>query len=164
MKNIHGNALLYRRFGLLITGPSGSGKTCLMRQLLDYAERRSWFARLVADDQVLLQVCHNRLLAHAPRTIAGRMEVFGLGIVSCAYEPVARIHGLIALTTQEVERLPPGDAQSCAMQGVTLPRLTTALRHDSADLVNRFVDERIDTPAKPWLAETQSCLVNGACL
>ncbi len=139
MDNIHASALLYQRFGLLITGPSGTGKTSLTRALLRVAKDRSQFARLVSDDQVFIAAHNGRLLAHAPSSIAGMIEIFGLGITPMAHEPVAQIHGVIDLTLGQVERAPDDRALRQVLCGVPLPWLRTSLRHDTPDLVDHFI-------------------------
>ncbi len=60
---------------MLITGPSGSGKSDLALRLLDRG------FTLVSDDQTIVKRDGNRLLASAPPTIAGKLEIRGIGIV-----------------------------------------------------------------------------------
>ncbi len=60
-------------FGVLLRGPSGAGKSDLALRLID----RGW--RLVSDDQTELRRVGKRLYGAAPKAIAGRMEVRGLG-------------------------------------------------------------------------------------
>ena len=77
--NVHGVALALGRRGLLVTGPSGAGKTTLALALIAEVFARGVFARLVSDDQVLLDAVNGRLVATAPATIAGLAEIHGLG-------------------------------------------------------------------------------------
>ncbi|MGO4863291.1 HPr kinase/phosphorylase, partial [Campylobacter jejuni] len=75
-----------RGVGVLIAGPSGSGKSDLALRLIDRG------AVLVSDDYTLLHVEGGELHATAPVTIAGRIEVRGIGIVdrpTLARVPVA---------------------------------------------------------------------------
>jgi hypothetical protein len=78
--NIHAGCVAVGRQGalkgVLILGESGSGKSDLLLRLMDEG------ARLVADDRTELYVANSRLLARAPKSIAGLMEVRGLGIVA----------------------------------------------------------------------------------
>ena len=60
---------------MLITGPSGSGKSDLALRLLDRG------FTLVSDDQTIVRRDGDRLLASAPPTIAGKLEIRGIGIV-----------------------------------------------------------------------------------
>lgn len=108
---------------VLIRGPSGSGKSTLAWSLVEAPGPFS-FARLVCDDQVLVEARHGRLLASPVAAISGRIEIRGLGIVPFAYEPLARI-GLVADLTpgNEIPRLPePGDLRA-ELLGIRLPRL-----------------------------------------
>jgi len=106
--------------GILLRGPSGSGKSDLALRLIDQG------ATLVADDQCLLEVRDDggrrRVFARAPETIAGAIEVRGLGIVSLprtAEAPVALLVDMAA--PQTVERLP--EAVEEELLGVAVPRM-----------------------------------------
>ena len=101
---------------ILLRGPSGAGKSDLALRLID----RGW--RLVADDQTALAAAAGRLLARAPETISGRMEVRGVGVMEVAAVGPAEVALVVDLVSpEEVERLPSED--SCVLEGVTLPRL-----------------------------------------
>ena len=104
---LHATCVALDGRGVLLRGPSGSGKSDLALRLIDEG------ALLVADDQtevrreVGLEGLPGRLLAQAPETIAGRLEVRGLGIVAqpaLATAPVALVVDLVRAA--EVERLP----------------------------------------------------------
>jgi serine kinase of HPr protein (carbohydrate metabolism regulator) len=77
--NLHGTALLLDDRGILITGPSGSGKTTLALELIRQFAAAGRFARLVADDQLLVRASAGRLVVACPETIAGLAEVHGVG-------------------------------------------------------------------------------------
>ncbi len=109
----------------LIRGPSGSGKSdlalrCLATQLPDL---KLGAAYLVADDHVVVRRLGERLTAEPPATLAGLIEVRGLGIVTVPFRAPAEVALLVDLVAQEaVERLPdpwPVDTIS----GVTRPIL-----------------------------------------
>lgn len=68
---IHGRAVL-------LEGPPGAGKSDLALRLIDRG------AMLVSDDQTLLVRDGAVLLASAPATIRGQIEVRGIGIVRMA--------------------------------------------------------------------------------
>ncbi len=98
---------------MLISGASGSGKSDLALRLID-----SGYS-LVSDDQTIVKRDGDRLLASAPPTIAGKLEVRGLGIVEL--EPVSDIPvALIIELTSEVQRL-PDDGRERLILGVKLP-------------------------------------------
>ena len=75
MEQIHATTIYIDGSGVLLSGPSGSGKSDLALRLIDGG------ARLVADDRTDLALADGRLVASAPREIAGRMEVRGLGVL-----------------------------------------------------------------------------------
>ena len=60
---------------MLISGPSGSGKSDLALRLLDRG------FTLVSDDQTIVRKDGDRLIASAPPTIKGKLEIRGIGIV-----------------------------------------------------------------------------------
>ena len=60
---------------VLIAGPSGAGKSDLALRLIDRG------FTLVSDDQTIVKRDGDRLLASAPPTIAGKLEIRGIGIV-----------------------------------------------------------------------------------
>ncbi|MEG3086364.1 HPr kinase/phosphorylase [Sphingomonas sp. PB4P5] len=100
---------------VLIEGPSGAGKSDLALRLIDRG------ATLVSDDYTLLTREDDRLVARAPQTIAGRMEVRGLGIVTVAHLLCAPV-GLLVRLSAQVERMPEPAAQ--VIVGVTIPLIT----------------------------------------
>jgi HPr kinase/phosphorylase len=93
--NLHATCLVLGEAGLLITGASGSGKSSLALSLLALGQAQGLFARLVADDRVLLRRHRDRILAVPPPAIAGMIEKRGLGILHMAHEPAVRIDWLI---------------------------------------------------------------------
>src|SRR3546814_15303755 len=81
MLRVHATCIAIDGRGILLRGPSGSGKSDLALRLIDGG------ALLVADDQVILTEADGELTASAPATIAGRMEVRGIGIVDMPHLP-----------------------------------------------------------------------------
>ena len=105
-------------------GASGAGKSDLALRLIS----AGW--RLVADDYVHLFASGGQVFARAPRTIAGRIEVRGVGILPACALDLARVVLAVELTADPVERLPePGFRTLC---GVALPRLRLDPREASA--------------------------------
>lgn len=101
---VHATAVALRRkgawLGVLIRGPSGAGKSDLALRLMEQG------ARLVADDRVHLWASSGSLYARAPATIAGKIEVRGVGIVSTVAVECVRIHLVIDLIEGTPERMP----------------------------------------------------------
>lgn len=101
---------------MLLLGQSGSGKSDLALRLIDAG------GRLVADDRTELQRDGARLIASPPATIAGRIEVRGVGIIPVAHVGRSVVGLAVDLVKPEhVERLP--SAQSRAWLGIELPLL-----------------------------------------
>ena len=79
MVNIHASCVAIARQGVLILGDSGAGKSDLALRLIDDG------ARLVSDDRTELYVSRGLLHARAPKSIAGLLEVRGLGVVALPF-------------------------------------------------------------------------------
>lgn len=127
--------MLVGTYGLLVRGDSGAGKSQLVLQLIAAAaEGRLAFARLVADDRVFVAASHGRLIARAPRELAGLIEIRGLGIRRLPYEPAAVIRLVVDLAAA-AERMPPAGATETEIDGVRLPRLAVAPGEDPFFLV-----------------------------
>ena len=122
IETIHASAVLVGEHAVIIRGPSGSGKSRLAAKLLDAARIGLLpYARLVADDRVRISAAHGRLLAAAPDTIRGMMEVHGLGIRGAGCEPIAVAGLVVDLAAADAARMPEsGTVELC---GVSLPRL-----------------------------------------
>lgn len=85
--------------GVLLLGSSGQGKSDLALRLIGRG------AQLVADDRVDLFVRHGRLVARPPHSLAGLMEIYGLGIVEMQHAASAKIVLAVDLS-QRVSRMP----------------------------------------------------------
>src|SRR5438046_8441099 len=72
---LHATAIAIAGRAVLLRGASGAGKSDLGLRLIDAG------ARLVADDQSELFRRGDSLIVRAPATIAGLIEVRGIGIV-----------------------------------------------------------------------------------
>jgi HPr kinase/phosphorylase len=130
---IHASAVLVGPRAVLIRGPAGSGKSRLALALIGAAEAgRLSFARLVADDRAHVEVRHGRLLVRAVESLAGWIEVRGLGIRRLPYEPMAVVGLVVDLAAADAERLPSGTGRTVAIASVTLPRLAVASCADPA--------------------------------
>jgi serine kinase of HPr protein (carbohydrate metabolism regulator) len=116
---VHGTTVALEGEGVLLRGPSGSGKSDLALRLIDGG------ARLVADDQTELTRVADGLLARSPASIAGRMEVRGVGILRVPTVPSALLRLVIDLVAPDrVERLP--EPQFCDYLQCSLPLLALA--------------------------------------
>jgi serine kinase of HPr protein (carbohydrate metabolism regulator) len=102
MMRVHGTAVAIEGKGVLIQGPSGSGKSDLALRLIDGG------ARLIADDQTELhQAPGGGVVMRAPSTIAGKIEVRGVGVLPVPNLAEAPLRLVVALApATQVERLP----------------------------------------------------------
>lgn len=122
-ETLHATSVAIDGRAVLLCGPSGAGKSDLALRLIDRG------AVLVSDDYTLAKRVDGRLLATAPGTIAGKMEVRGIGIVvmpSLAEAPVA----LLVDLADKVERMP--EAARRWVAGVEVPLVTLAPLEASA--------------------------------
>ena len=103
--------------GALIEGDSGRGKSDLMFRALDHG------LRLVADDRTEVFVSSGRLFGTAPRTLAGLIEVRGVGVIALGALPAAEIHVRVrcAAGSGDVERVP--DLTPRPLLGIEVPVL-----------------------------------------
>jgi HPr kinase/phosphorylase len=140
---VYGTCIAIGSRAALLRGPSGSGKSDLALRFA--LETSSLFdAALVADDQVLIERDGGRLIARAPATIAGKIEVRGLGIVTLPFRSEAELRLVIDLSDpDDVPRLPAIEEQAEAFHGLRLPLLRLAAFEASAPLKLRLALERL---------------------
>jgi len=124
-ETIHASTVAIGGHAVLIEGPSGAGKSDLALRLIDRG------AVLVSDDYTILTPAGGLLSASAPTSIAGRIEVRGIGIVSVTHVEQAPVALLVRLSPQ-VERMP--EAESRSIGGIDLPVIALDPREASAPI------------------------------
>jgi serine kinase of HPr protein (carbohydrate metabolism regulator) len=115
-ETLHASCVAIDGRAVLLSGSSGAGKSDLALRLID----RGFV--LVSDDQTIVGKSGDRLIASAPATIAGKLEIRGIGIVDM--ETVSDVPVALAVElTSEIQRL-PDDSRERVILGVRLPLIT----------------------------------------
>jgi serine kinase of HPr protein (carbohydrate metabolism regulator) len=132
-ETLHASSVAIDGRAVLLMGPSGAGKSDLALRLLDRG------FTLVSDDQTIVRRDGARLIASAPETIAGKLEIRGVGIV--AMERVADVPVcLLVELTSDIQRL-PDDSRERPVLGVPLPLVSIdALTASAASKVALALD------------------------
>ena len=101
MENFPGTCIAFSEDAVLFRGPSGCGKSDLALRCINRG------ATLISDDQTVLCKENNKIFASPPATIAGKLEVRGLGIVEFPYIKRAQLALVLDLVDEDaMERLP----------------------------------------------------------
>lgn len=133
---VHGTCVCLGRSAALIRGPSGSGKSDLALRFLFLARRGPAALeapKLVADDQVILTRTDDVIRAQPPETIAGKLEVRGVGIVEVKWAMDAELVLVVDLVRpDQVERMPPHETVD--FFGLSVRRLQLAPFEASAPI------------------------------
>ena len=124
-ETIHASCVAIAGRGVLIAGPSGSGKSDLALRLLDRG------AVLVSDDYTIVEAAGGRLLASAPESIAGRIEVRGVGILERPFTAELPVALFIDLAGTP-ERLP--EPQHRTIAETPIPSIALAALEASAPI------------------------------
>ena len=133
---VHGTCVALGRRGVLLRGGAGSGKSDLALRFMALPGEGSLAPGLVADDQVYVSANPDgTLTASAPPTIAGKIEVRGLGIMPVPFLPEAELVLVCDLVGgKDVPRMPPESEKATVLAGVPLPTLRLAPFEASAPL------------------------------
>jgi hypothetical protein len=113
---LHATSVMIDGRVLLLSGPSGCGKSDLALRLIDRG------ALLLSDDYTELVRRDGILYASPPATIAGQMEIRGVGITEMAFAG----EGAVALVLDlggTPARLPEEQLPTTTLEGVDIPTL-----------------------------------------
>jgi len=122
---VHASCVAIGGRAVLIAGPSGSGKSDLALRLIERG------ASLVSDDYTILEADFGRLLASPPETIAGRIEVRGVGIIERPHVEAVPVALLVDLA-RFAERMP--EPLAVEFGGVAVPAIGLSALEASAPL------------------------------
>jgi len=124
---MHASCVALADRGVLILGAPGAGKSDLVLRLIDQPGFGTGDelirARLVSDDQTIIERRGNDLYGSCPKPIAGLLEIRGQGIVTLDYQAEVRLALVVRLmSATEIERL-PDNTQISGIAGVALPEI-----------------------------------------
>ena len=122
---LHATTVAIDGVAVMIEGVSGSGKSDLALRLIDRG------ATLVSDDQTLVVRTGKILRARAPATIAGRIEVRGIGILAMPHVEDVPV-GLLVRVDGAIERMPERRVRKIA--GVEVRQFAVDPFHASAPI------------------------------
>ena len=129
---VYGTCVALGGNAAILVGASGSGKSDLALRFL-LATPADLEPALIADDQVRVSLSAGRLIASAPETIAGLIEVRGIGVLSLPARDAAEIKLIVKLVDPEaVPRMPPSAPPTQNVCGIDLPVLLLAPFESSA--------------------------------
>ena len=133
---VHGTCVALGRRGALLRGSPGSGKSDLALRFMALPGEGVLLPSLVADDQVFVEVnADGALMASPPASIAGKIEVRGLGIVEVPFLAEAQLVLVCDLVdAKDVPRMPPEPLELTVIAGVPVPALRLAPFELSAPL------------------------------
>lgn len=139
-ETVHASCVSLGGRAVLISGRSGSGKSDLALRLIDRG------ASLVSDDYTLVVRSGERLLARAPETIAGRLEVRGIGIIEL--EPAVNMPVcLVADLDAAAERL-PAEPEPRMLAGIVVPAVAISALEASAPVKLEMALLKFGLPAE----------------
>lgn len=99
---IHASCVEWQNKGILLIGASGKGKSTGALALIEKG------AILIADDYVDITIQNDAVLAVCPASIAGKIEVRGVGVVPMKHLPQTTIDLVIDCKTNfsDINRMP----------------------------------------------------------
>ena len=112
-ENLHASCVAKDGRAVLLGGPSGSGKSDLALRLLDRG------FTLVSDDRTVIRKEGVQLLATAPETIKGKLEIRGIGIVDMATVQNVPLAMVVELTSDMLRM--PDDSRERLILGIGVP-------------------------------------------
>ena len=115
-ENLHCSCVASGGRSVLLSGPSGSGKSDLALRLIDRG------FTLVSDDRTIVRKDGDLLIAAAPSTIRGKLEIRGIGIVEMQSVEDVPVALVVELTT-DMQRM-PDDSRARLILGAPIPLIS----------------------------------------
>ena len=113
---VHGTCISQDGAGILIRGASGAGKSDLALRLISHG------AYLIADDRVSLNAHKEQIIASAPKSLLGLIEVRGVGILHLPPSLPAPLRLVVDLVEHDdLERLP--ESVFAKVLGINIKRI-----------------------------------------
>lgn len=133
---VHGTCVALGRRAALLRGTPGSGKSDLALRFIALPAEGDLQPLLVADDQALVEPgADGTLQISPPVTIAGKIEVRGLGIAEVPFQAKAELVLVCDLVRgEDVARMPPEPGEYAHIAGVAVPAMRLAPFEASAPL------------------------------
>lgn len=139
-ETVHASTVAIDGRAVLISGPSGAGKSDLTLRLLDRG------FTLVSDDQTIVRREDDWLIASAPPSIAGKLEIRGIGIIDMDSVDDVPVSLLVELTS-DIQRLPDENRER-PLLGVPLPLISIDAMAASAASKVALALDRLGLPAR----------------
>ena len=137
-ETLHASTVALDGRAVLICGPSGSGKSDLALRLIDRG------FRLVSDDQTIVRKEGSKLIASAPPTIHGKLEIRGLGIVEMETAEDVPVALFVELTS-DIQRI-PDDSRDRLVLDVRIPLISVDALTASAPSKVAIALDRLGLP------------------
>ena len=139
-ETVHASSVAMDSRAVLITGASGAGKSDLALRLIDRG------FTLVSDDQTVVRRDGDRLIASAPPSIKGKLEIRGIGILQIETANDVPLALLVELTS-DLQRL-PHESRERPLLGIKLPIVAVDAMTASAAAKVALALDRFGLPVK----------------
>lgn len=123
-ETLHASCIAIGGRAVLIEGRSGEGKSDLALRLIDRG------AVLVSDDYTICTRADGALLGSAPPTIAGKIEVRGIGLIDMPHRDRVPI-ALLVTILESPPRMPDAPGRR-RIAGIDIPEVALAALEPSA--------------------------------
>lgn len=128
---LHASTVAFEGRAVAFCGPAGTGKTGAALALLSRG------ATLLADDITWLRVDGERLIAHCPPELSGKIEARSIGILAAPMADPTPLSLIVDLGTPEQERIPP--RRSVTLLGCDVPILRNPKHSQFFDAVLHYL-------------------------